>query len=332
MELVFRYPLSLLPVLVFLVALIFLDSYKLVRLRTVVAMIATGVVAAGAAYFINVRLIGSDGFVETRYVVPVVEEFLKAAFIVYLLRAKKIGFMVDAAILGFAVGAGFALCENIYYLESLRTTNLFVWLTRGFGTAIMHGGTTAIVAIMSKNLMDTRNSGTIVLTLPGFAAAVLIHAFFNQLFLHPLLNTAVIAIALPVLMGAIYQRSERSTRKWLGVGFDADVGTLNMIVAGNISDSPIGAYLRSIKDRFTPEVVVDIFCYLRLYLELSVKAKGVLLMRETGFDMPPDPEIRAKFRELSYLEKSIGKTGKIALSPFIRSSSTDLWQLHMLEK
>jgi hypothetical protein len=72
-------------------------------------------------------------------------------------------------------------------------------------------------------------------------------------------------------------------------------------------------------------------CYLRLYLELSVGAKGILMMREAGFHIAPDLEIPEKFRELKYLERSIGKTGKLAVLPFLRTGSRDLWQLHMLQ-
>jgi hypothetical protein len=36
--------------------------------------------------------------------------------------------------------------------------------------------------------------------------------------------------------------------------------------------------------------------------------------------------------ELKYLEKSIGRTGQMAVKPFLRMSSRDLWQLYMLEE
>ena len=49
-------PVGLLPVLIFLFTLRFLDSYKLVSLRTVLAVIAAGVLAAVAAWFVNGRL------------------------------------------------------------------------------------------------------------------------------------------------------------------------------------------------------------------------------------------------------------------------------------
>mgnify|MGYP000417393272 CR=1 FL=1 len=49
---------------------------------------------------------------------------------------------------GFAVGAGFAVFENLFYLMQAEHRSLLVWFVRGFGTAIMHGGTTATVVIV----------------------------------------------------------------------------------------------------------------------------------------------------------------------------------------
>ena len=41
-------------------------------------------------------------------------------------------------------------------------------------------------------------------------------------------------------------------------------------------------------------------------------------------------EVDDTFVELRYLEKSIGRTGMLALQPFIHTSTRDLWQLNLL--
>jgi hypothetical protein len=135
----------------------------------------------------------------------------------------------------------------------------------------------------------------------------------------------------PAAMALIFSQSERILRKWLGVGFDTDQELYGLITSGNISETHVGIYVQSLQSSFSPEVMVDLVCYLRLYLELSIQAKGVLLMRQAGFEAPPDPEVREKFAELRQLEKNIGPTGKLALLPFLHTTTNDLWQLHMLE-
>ena len=72
-------------------------------------------------------------------------------------------------------------------------------------------------------------------------------------------------------------------------------------------------------------------CLLRLRAELAIRAKGVLMMREAGFEASPDPTVKGKFAELQYLEKSIGKTGLRALHPFLHASTRDLWQMTVLD-
>ncbi|HXG37961.1 MAG TPA: PrsW family glutamic-type intramembrane protease [Bacteroidota bacterium] len=333
LEIIPQIILSLSPVLLFLAGLLFLDSFKLVKFRAILIAIGVGGLSAIASLMVNTALVDAlplDGRYYPRYIAPVVEESLKAVFLVYLIRTKKVGFMVDAALFGFAIGAGFALVENIVYLRSMPHASLFVWAIRGFGTAVMHGGTTAIFAVLAKNRSDVKSSEALHVFLPGLLVAMVVHSFFNHFFLPPEFMTIVILIILPAVLLLVFKQSEQSTREWLGVGLDTDVELLRLITEGGVSNTKIGTYLRSLESRFRGEVLADMLCYLRVHLELSVKAKALLLMRSAGFDPPPDPEVEAQLNELRYLERSIGQTGKLLMKPFVRLTSRDLWQLHML--
>ena len=326
---------SLLPVFLFLTGLVFLDSYRLISFRSVLLTILVGAVASGASYFINYSTMEQLNLklsYYSRYGAPIVEELLKAGYLIYLIKAKKIGFMVDGAIYGFALGAGFAFIENIYYLQSLQSSNILVWIVRGLGTAVMHGGTTAIVGILSKNISDRHSSEGLQVFIPGVIAAILIHSFYNHFFLSPVHFTVLLLVTLPPILIGVFHQSEKATRDWLGVGFDADMELLELITTGNLTESRIGSYLQTLKTKFRGEVVADMLCLIRIHVELYLRAKGVLLMRQTGFETPPDPETRAKFEELTFLEKSIGKTGKLAIHPLLHTSSRNLWQLHFLGK
>ena len=325
--------LGLLPVCCFLAALVYLDSYKLTPMRSVLSAIALGCGAAILSYPIN--LAGLEwlgiGFTPfTRYVAPFVEEALKALIIIMLIRRNRIGFLVDASIFGFAVGAGFAIFENLFYLQTLPDTRLGTWIVRGFGTAIMHGGATAIFAIVSHTLAGQKMTRGRAIFLPGFAVALILHSVFNHFFFTPIVNTLVVLASLPIVLTVIFQQSERSVSDWLGMGFDADTELLELINSGEFSTSKVGMYLHSLKEKFEGPIVVDLLCYLRLHTELSIRAKGLLMMRESGFMSKAGEETRAKLEELSFLESSIGTTGKLAIKPFLRMSQKDLWQFYML--
>jgi RsiW-degrading membrane proteinase PrsW (M82 family) len=326
---------SLLPVIVFLVLLIVIDSFQLVSWRAVLVAIAAGGASALGSYFLNGWLLDALGLSSTafsRYVAPLIEEATNALYIVYLIRKRRVGFLVDAAILGFAVGAGFALVENIEYLRSFGEARLPLYIVRGFGTAIMHGSTTCIFAMLAKLLTDRRDSTSLYLLLPALAVVAVIHSLYNHLILSPPATTGLLLVVFPLLIAFVFERSERATRDWLGVGFDTDAELLEQILSGEVRNTRVGHYLESLSQRLPRAVVGDLLCLLRIRLELSMRAKGLLLARQAGLRVQIDDQVRATFAELRYLERAVGKAGRLAISPFVNRSSRDLWQLYMLEK
>jgi RsiW-degrading membrane proteinase PrsW (M82 family) len=325
---------GLVPVLCFLAALLYLDSYQLVSLRVVIVVVCCGVVAAVVCYAVNaglLRVVPVERDTYTRYVAPVVEELAKGVIIIALMRGHRIGFLVDAAILGFAAGTGFAIVENVYYQQLIPDAGIGLWVVRGFGTAIMHGGTTAVFAMMGLSLLEQKHLPAVAAFAPGFALAIVLHSAFNHLVASPRLATLATLVTLPPLMFFVFQKSERAVADWLGRGFDADAQMLESINSGSFPDSPAGQYLSSLKERFHGPIVADLLCYLRLYTELALRAKGILMMRESGFEVEIDEDTRARFTEMRYLEKSIGRTGLMAIHPLLHMSRQDLWQLYMLE-
>ena len=152
---------------------------------------------------------------------------------------------------------------------------------------------------------------------------------YNHLSDWPRVSAVVSILVLAPLLYAVFRYGETALDGWIGQGFDADAEMLALINSGGLSDSPVGRYLTKLKDRFHGPVVADLLCYLRVYTELALRAKGMLLMRESGFEVPMDEATQAKFEELHYLETSIGKTGLRALKPMRHISDKELWQLNM---
>ena len=331
-----RAPLALVPVLLFLGALVQGDSYKLLRLKTVLTITAVGALAAGSSYVANVWAFAhfaGDFQSYSRYVSPWIEESLKAGVLVFLIRTRRVGLPVDAGIAGFALGTGFALVENLYYLASRPDAALAVHVIRGFGTAIMHGGTATVLAMISVTLYERRPNGGLHLMLPGYLVAVALHAGFNQLLMRPALATLATVLVLPFVIYLIFQHSERVLRDWLDTDLDSNVQLLELINSGSFLDSPLGRVLSSLRDRFRGEDLADMLCLLRLHGELALRAKGVLLLRESGMEeFALDDETRDKLAELAQLERAIGKTGMLALRPLMQATGKDIWQLTLLQR
>ena len=326
---------SLGPVSLFLAALIFMDSYKLVPLRTVLMTLLAGALAAGVALAVHATLLSTIDF-DTgsfrRYVAPVTEELLKSVYLLFLIRTYKVGFAVDAAILGFSIGTGFALVENIHYMQSLGKAPLVLWFMRGFGTAILHGSTTAVVGIVAHSFLERQDRSGPRWLLPGLLLAMLLHSLFNHFLLPPLIMTILILIIMSMVVFMVFRRSEKKTQAWLGSGLDSDMEIIESIRTGDIRQSNVGEYLQSLKDHFSGAIVGDMLCLLQIQIELSMQAKAILMAREAGIELPMTDEIRSNLTELLFLEKSVGATGRLALEPFLRTGRQDIWQLHMLTR
>ncbi len=328
-----RFAVAVAPVLGFLAVLILLDSYKLVRFRLVVLLLAFGALCALCAYLINsagFRMFAASPEVYPRFFAPLVEEVLKASLLVYLIRAGRIGFVVDACILGFAIGAGFAVVENFVYLQTIVADNPVTWLIRGVGTAVMHGGATALFGVFARSLGARTDRPAAWVFLPGLLLACLLHSLYNQAIVSPVAAAAAVSGGVPVLMIGIFAWSEKGLRSWLGEGFDRDVELLRMLTTGRFLETRAGQYLVSLTRAFPPATVADMLCALRIRVELALRVKGDLLKREAGFEVVPDPGTLARLQELRFLEKGIGRTGRLAMSPLLPKNARDRWQLESL--
>jgi len=106
---------------------------------------------------------------------------------------------------------------------------------------------------------------------------------------------------------------------------------LNMIMKGHLLSTHSGEYLESIKNKFTGETILDLLCYVRIYLELSIRAKRNLMLKEVGFPIIIEHDVAEKLNEIAHLRKQIGKVGELTLSPLIRMNYRDLWKLNSLK-
>ena len=327
---------SLLPVSVFLLLLVLFDSFKLVP----TLMIVRALVAGGVAALVMLPV---HAWLRQRHRPPIADllTLRRAASPKRRSRrsscstrcgAAKIGFLVDAAIVGFAIGAGFALVENIDYLGALGETRMLVWIVRGFGTAILHATTTAIVAIAAKSLADrfprTRLAGRCC---PGWAAAVTLHSLFNHALVSPLLAAGVLMLVLPLVVITVFGRSERMTREWVGDGLDLDVELLALVRSMHFGGTRLGRYLT--------ELTIALPRSRRRRHVLSAAARSRAVDPRQGHadgargrasKCRADPELRNRLEERAYLHRTIGPTGLLALRPLQMTNDRDDWHQYLL--
>jgi len=196
---------------------------------------------------------------------------------------------------------------------------------------VLHATTTAIVAITAKSLGDRYPERGWLIVLPGLAVAIVLHSIFNHALVSPMLAAGILIFVLPLVVLAVFGRSERKTHEWVGDGLDLDVELLELVRSSQFGNTRLGRYLNELKSRFPGPVVGDMFCLLQLDLELAIRAKGMLMARQAGLELPMDPALKGRLEERVYLQRAIGKTGMLALHPLQMTNERDDWHQYLLK-
>ncbi len=339
-DLVLKALIAMAPVLILLMVFDRLDVFNLIPIRDIALLTAVGAGLALVSYLVNWRVmegfpIGWGPF--TRYVAPPIEEALKAAPIIYLFSRNRLGFKLDAAIAGFAIGAGFSVAENAWYLLTLTGTNVTDWLVRGFGTAVMHGAATALFAVIAHEMSETQSESAAahyefkpLLFLPGFVVAVVIHSVFNHFPQQPLVAMVLTLLLAPATLFLTLARSESATRAWLTRDAAAHREMLAAIRAGHFAESKAGAMLHEIGavGAFSE---AELMAYAELKMEMVLRAEELILAsHEGGADVAGEAE-REKLRKLTAMGERLGAAVTAAIDSRLGFSRNDLYELSRLK-
>lgn len=339
-DLLLKALIAMAPVLLLLLVFDRLDVFNLIPMREIAFLTLTGAALALFSYYANLSVM--DGFPigftsYSRYVAPVIEETMKAAPIVFLFANNRLGFKLDAAIAGFAVGAGFSMAENLWYLIELDHTNISDWLVRGFGTAIMHGAATALFAVISHEWSERQAEAAAssytfqpLIFVPGLLVAMVVHSLFNHLPGQPLIAMVLTLLLAPMILFFTLARSERATREWLASDAAAHRRLLEDIRAGRFVESKTGSALREHLAELRSVNVEEAMAYAELKMELVLAAEESILATHEGAAASVVETEREKFDRLDILEHRLGRAVTAAINAHIGFTRNDLYELGRL--
>ena len=124
---------ALLPVVIYIFVVYKIDNFSLISVKNLLLQVLCGMVTALACFGLF-QLTGE----------MLADEH---SDLLYLASRKKIVFFIDSVICGAAVGGGFSILENIFYLLlGDGITGIGTVLFRGLEVALIHMGCSAIVA------------------------------------------------------------------------------------------------------------------------------------------------------------------------------------------
>jgi RsiW-degrading membrane proteinase PrsW (M82 family) len=334
--------LALVPVLVLLSIFVWLDAFKLMNLKEIIVLLLLGGLAALAAYPISGRFIDTlpIGFnVYSRYVAPWIEEALKAVIMIGLFRFNRIGYKLDAVISGFAIGAGFSVVENIFYLTIFPFYGAGTWLVRGLGTAVMHGTTLAVLAAFAQELAERENRAAagdfdfhLWWFLPGYLIAVAIHTAFNQFPAQPLLAMMGAIVGAPVVLIAIFHFGQAEAERWLTAERAEHRAQVEALRSGRWPEGPAGRKIAVLADRIGPEATRRIRRYWELQAWLVAEAEETMMEEAAGDAEFDAKEIRAAFVELDGLKRALGRSAFSAMNAQLPFSRNDYWEVSELRQ
>ena len=152
------------------------------KARQPIVFVLIGIFVSVFASEVNglmVALLPMSTFEITIIVTPITEEILKAIPILLfavVLSAKKEALFTAS----MAVGIGFAVLENAFYLLSYSSFNMFDAIIRAFGAGLMHGMCTLLVGV-GISFVKKKSKMFVVGTFALLSTAITYHGIYNML-------------------------------------------------------------------------------------------------------------------------------------------------------
>ena len=324
---------ALLPVVIYIFVVYQIDNFSLISVKRLLLLILCGMLTA-LACFALFQLTGtiipqslSDS------VNPIIEEMVKGIPLLWLAARKKIVFFIDSVICGAAVGGGFSILENIFYLLLGDQMGIGTVLFRGLEVALVHMGCSALVAaglMLIVRMIEYSRSRSVVkksdiaMSVFLLSEAPVLHLFHNTFHFVPLVQFVFVIGTLGGLLVWTYFYDVEMIHSWIDTGLDKQLNLLASIKTGRLDDTPTGKFLESVKDAFPQKDYFDIICYVQLHVELSVASRSRVMLRETGLEdnLPLSDEMKeqiiSQYIEYKTLEKRLGNAARMTIAPIVK--------------
>jgi protease PrsW len=320
--------------LVFLYVIYTLDLYKTGTFRYVLMCFVWGVICVVLAGWINTNIFYNRGLASREAIIiliaPIIEEILKASILIYLVRRPNFTYFVDGAIYGFAVGIGFAVAENFYYLSFYPDTGLGVAIGRVLSTNLMHATTTALVGVALGLARYKRSLGHFMILIIGLIIAISFHSIFNYLSTQAsqgmsLIYATVLGFAGAGLIIFVIFRGLAEEKKWI----EEKLGEADRVTAKEASNvqqlSNVDELLAPIANKFGAEKAEQIEKFMIIQARLGILRKTLDKLNDDKMRAGVERQMEDLRAQMDSTRREVGSYAMLYLRYTVPPDKSPLW-------
>lgn len=324
---------ALIVPVIFLFLLRTFDLHKTVKFNFNITTLVCGLFAYWLAAQINPWVQVSTGLgwdQIARFVAPVVEELLKAAILIWLVNRADFNYVVDGALYGFGAGIGFAIIENLEYIQRASAeAALILAIARVFSTNLMHATSSGLIGTaLAFHRGDKNKARGLLIILGGYLIAIVFHGVFNAMVNSSIL--LVFAISYGVigagLIWFVIRNGMTAQKEWVGekLGMEDRVTKEETRAVTGIA-TIVETLIAPFKERFGDEKVSLVRDLMYKQAEMGIKRKLL--------DATPSPTkrkeveeiIQGLYKEMEILRKQIGMYPMMFVREVYLGQEIQLW-------
>jgi RsiW-degrading membrane proteinase PrsW (M82 family) len=333
MNIVLGFVIALIVPLLFLGFIYTFDVYQTGQFHIILKCLFCGGVTFAPATFTNwaltrFGLTNQDAI--THFAAPIYEEIFKGLILLYLVRRAKFTYSVDGAIYGFAVGTGFAVVENCFYIYTNFPAASQIAFQRVFLANLVHAFSSAAIGItLGIFRLETSKLRWGIPTF-GLLLAIGQHMLFNNLIgreeIHP------VVFFLPVLPGILFilfvmQHGKKQAQGWIKekLGMDNRVTRGEVALVDHLAAPDDSLY--PVVERFGAETAsqVEKLLYLQAYIGIKTKALDGLRCNDTIYKAV-EAEINEMRIKMKKIQSEIGAYPMLFVRGLFTDEMASVWE------
>jgi RsiW-degrading membrane proteinase PrsW (M82 family) len=307
-----------------------LDFYQSGQFQTIVLSLVLGGIAFTIAAITNWSLeylVPIDIETIERFIAPILEEIFKGLFLLYLIKRSQFTYSVDGILYGLAVGIGFAVLENIFYITQVSNATDIAF-QRIFTASLVHAFSSAVLGMALATLRSGSSFMRWLVPLVGLFLAIAQHGLYNNaIHSNYLIDNAIhpAVIYIPGIIGGVFiygvmQYGKKQAQKWIKekLGMEDRI-TRNEVAAVN-SLATTDEFLLPIIERFGVEKADQVEELLYLQARIGIKRKSLdSIQNNETIHNAVEIEINEMRAQMEKVQRGIGVYAML----FVRGLFTD---------